>query len=56
MSSPPVNAMNIVVFGRWHTQAADFKRAFGGNVPMGPVTVVLELEEEEDFWEYFILG
>ena len=37
-------------------QVEDFKATFGGNVPMGPVTLVKELEEEEDFWEYFVLG
>ena len=35
---------------------ADFQTTFGGNVPIGSVTVVKELEEEEDFWEYFVLG
>jgi hypothetical protein len=43
----------------WHvdcSQVEDFKATFGGNVPMGTVTVVKELEEEEDFWEYFVLG
>eukprot|EP00961_Rhodomonas_salina_P213455 2882921-Rhodomonas_salina.4 len=35
--------------------AHDFRRAFNA-APIGPVTVVKELEEEEDFWEYFVLG
>lgn len=51
-------------------QVEDFKAAFGGSVggsetvapggseavPVGLVTLVKELEEEEDFWEYFVLG
>ena len=43
-------------YGMWARQVDDFKAAFGGNVPMGTVTVVKELEEEEDFWEYFVHG
>jgi hypothetical protein len=35
--------------------AHDFRNAFN-SAPIGPVTVVKELEEEEDFWEYFVLG
>ena len=42
--------------GGFTPQAEDFKATFGGNVPMGAVNLVKELEEEEDFWEYFVLG
>lgn len=47
---------NVTKDGMWTAQVEDFKATFGGNVPMGTVTVVKELEEEEDFWEYFVLG
>lgn len=33
----------------------DFQRLFG-RVPVGPIYVVKELQEDEDFWEYFVLG
>ena len=36
--------------------AREFQLACGGNIPIGPIHVVKELEEEEDFWEYFVLG
>uniref|UniRef100_A0A7S0EZJ1 Uncharacterized protein n=1 Tax=Hanusia phi TaxID=3032 RepID=A0A7S0EZJ1_9CRYP len=36
--------------------AREFQIACGGNIPIGPIHVVKELEEEEDFWEYFVLG